>query len=119
MTYLCNNRDERQRFSLRHIYGDCLEGAGLFIPHTAYAIIDSNADIKIGDLVHCSRMAGAINTFIKQVKEVKGDSIIVGTCYIDKSKDFEFEAGEIMGVVTEVYDKLSGSRIYVRKGGAE
>ena len=114
MTILCNGKKEKDRYSLKSIYGDCLEGAGLFIPHGAYARIDANAKIKVGDLVHCNKISGSISSYIKQVKEIKKRSIIVRTCYLDQNKDFEFEAAEIMGVVTEVYCKMFGSLVYKR-----
>ncbi len=114
MTYLCNGREENERYSLWEFHGDCVEGKGVYIPDGAYAIIDSNAEIRVGDFVHCSRITCPKNSYIKQVKEIKGSSVIVGTCYSDKSKDFTFEAAEIMGVVKEIYCKLTGKRKYVR-----
>ena len=99
----------------RPITGDCLERAGLHIPDGGYAIIRSGLDIRVGDLVHCNRVAGAISTMVKQVKSITSDSIIVGTAYVDTCRDFTFEAAEIYGVVTEVFDKVWGERVYVRK----
>lgn len=98
----------------RHIHGDCLEKAGLEIPHEAYAIIDCSITPKVGDLVHCNNSLGTINGFIKQVKEIKGDTVIVGTSYIDESRDFTFEASEIYGVVTEAFCKLWTKQVYCR-----
>ncbi len=114
MTYLCNGREKNGRYSLIEFRGDCLEGEGLYIPDGGYAIIDSNAEIRVGDFVHCSRITGPVFTYVKQVKEIKGNSVIVGTCYLDKSKDFAFEAAEILGVVKEIYCKITGKRKYVR-----
>ena len=114
MTYLSKVKDEKERYKLETIHGDCLEGAVFYIPDGAYAIIDRNAEIRVGDFVHCGRITGPVFTHIKQVKEIKGSSVIVGTCYSDKSKDFTFEAAEIMGVVKEIYCKLTGKRKYVR-----
>lgn len=107
---------------LRSIYGDCLEKAGLNIPHGGYAIIDCSITPKIGDLVHCNNALATINGFIKQVKEIKGDTVIVGTAYMDDNKDFTFEASEIYGVVTEAFCRLWNKQVYCRnteKGGAE
>lgn len=51
----------------------------------------------------------------KASKRIEGDSVIVGTAYLDSSRDFEFEAGEIMGVVVETYGKFPNNyREYVR-----
>lgn len=111
---------------LQYIYGDCLERAGLKIPHGANAIVDCSITPKVGDLVHCDNKFGTIHGFIKQVKEFKGDTVIVGTSYIDESRDFTFEASAIYGVVTEAFCKLWGKQVYCRpadnpteKGGAE
>ena len=98
----------------RYISGDCLEGAGLKIPHGGYAIIDCSISPKAGDLVHCNNELGTVNGFIKQVKEFRDDTVIVGTSYIDQSRDFTFEAFEIYGVVTEVFCKLWGKQVYLR-----
>ena len=113
MTIICNNKPEDKRFNMRRIYGDCLEGAGLCIPNDGYAIIDANAEVRVGDLVHCTNISGAVNSYIKQVKKIDGDSIYVETNYLEKSKNFGFEAAEILGVVKEVYDKIFGTRKYV------
>lgn len=105
---------------LAPIVGECLERAGLRIPSGANAIIDCSIVPKVGDLVHCDNRFGTIHGFIKQVKEFKGDTVIVGTAYEDESRDYTFEAFVIYGVVTEVFDKLFGKRVYYRpteKGG--
>ena len=105
------NRPTRQ---LQNIYGDCLEKAGLKIPHEAYAIIDCSISPKVGDLVWCDNYLGTIYGFIKQVKEFKGDTVIVGTAYEDESRDFTFEASVIYGVVTEAFCKLWHKQVYCR-----
>jgi hypothetical protein len=101
------------------IYGDCLEKAGLRIPNRGQAIIDCSISPKVGDLVHCDNHLGTIHGFIKQVKEIKDEVIIVGTAYADESRDYTFEASVIYGVVTEVFDKVFGKQVYCRqtKGG--
>lgn len=48
------------------------------------------------------------------IRTGKGDTVIVGTSYIDESKDFTFEASEIYGVVTEVFCKLWNKQVYCR-----
>lgn len=113
-THICRAKDEESRYVLEKIYGDCLEKAGLYIPNKGYAIIDKNATIKIGDLVHCSKVSGQIGGYIKQVKEL-GETVIVGTNYLDESRNFTFEAAEIFGVVKEVYCRFSGKRVFVRE----
>ena len=115
MTITCKKRPPKKRFHIRHIYGNCLEKLGIRNECGGYAIVDGNATVKIGDVVHCAKTPGQIGGYIKQVKEINGDSIIVGTAYFDESKDFQFEAGEIYGVVIETYGKPFGFREYVRK----
>lgn len=105
------NKPTRRLHSIR---GDCLERVGLKIPHGANAIIDRSITPEVGDLVHCDNELGTIHGFIKQVKEIRGDTVIVGTAYIDESKDFTFEAYSIFGVVTEAFCKLWGKQVYCR-----
>lgn len=106
--------------SLHHIRGDCLERAGLRIPHGALAIIDCSITPQIGDLVHCDNEFGTIHGYIKQVKEFRGETIIVGTAYEDESRDYTFEASVIYGVLTEAFCGLWRKQVYCRqteKGG--
>lgn len=97
-----------------YIRGQCLENAGLIIPHGAIAIVDCSITPKVGDLVHCDNYLGTCQGFIKQIKELRDDFVIVGTSYVDESRDFTFEAYTIYGVITEAFDKLSGKRVYCR-----
>jgi hypothetical protein len=113
-TRIYTKEDSKIFRKMRTIYGDCLEKVGLKIPHEGYAIIDCSITPKVGDIVHCNNSLGTVNGFIKQVKEFKGDTVIVGTAYIDESKDFTFEASEIYGVVTEVFCKLWKKQVYCR-----
>lgn len=106
--------EKRPPRKLQYIHGECLERAGLKIPHGAYAIIDCSITPRIGDLVHCDNNLGTIHGFIKQVKEFRGDTVIVGTLYEDESRDFTFEASVIYGVVTEAFCKLWGKQVYCR-----
>ena len=99
---------------MEYIRGICLEKAGLIIPHGGIAIIDCSITPQIGDIVHCDNYLGTAQGFIKQIKEFRDDFIIVGTSYMDESKDFTFEAYTIYGVVTEVFHKHSGKRVYCR-----
>lgn len=104
--------NKRQARRLESICGDCLEKAGLHIPHGGYAIIDCSISPKVGDLVHCDNRFGTIHGFIKQVKGFRGETVIVGTAYEDESKDYTFEASVIYGVVTEAFCKLWGKQVY-------
>lgn len=97
-----------------YIHGECLEKAGLIIPHGAIAIVDCSITPRVRDLVHCDNFIGTVQGMIKQIKEFRDDFIIVGTSYLDESKDFTFEAYTIYGVITEAFDKLHGKRIYCR-----
>lgn len=115
MTIICKSKTASKRHTIEPIYGDCLERAGLHIPHGGMAIIRQGLKIKVGDLVHCSRILGEIPGMIKQVQSIVDGTITVGSAYLDRTRDFTFEAVEIYGVVTEVFDKVWHSRVYDRK----
>lgn len=115
MTIICKSKTASKRNTIEPIYGDCLERAGLHIPHSGMAIIRQGLKIKVGDLVHCSRVCGEIPGMIKQVQSIVDGTITVGSAYIDPARDFSFEAVEIYGVVTEVFDKITHNRVYKRK----
>lgn len=106
--------DKYDRFQIREICGDCLAKIGVKNRGGGFAIIDFWGKPKVGDIVYCLRHNQNIGAYIKQVKRIEGDSIIVGTAYLDESKDFEFEAGELLGVVIETYAKGHKCREYVR-----
>lgn len=114
MTIISRDVPEHKRFCLEKIHGSCLEKLGVKNEGGGYAIIDRNAKPRVGDIVHCSQIVGQINGVLKHVKEINGDSIIVGTAYYDETKNFTFEAAEIYGVVTETYGAIFGFREYVR-----
>ena len=115
MTILRYEKDKKKRFKIESIYGDCLEKLGVINKCGGYAIIDRCRKPKVGDLVHCRRERGTLNSYIKQVKRIEGDNYIVGTAYLDESKDYEFEAAEIIGVVIETYGRFPKNyREYVR-----
>lgn len=114
MTLHVSKRSPQRRFSINLINGNCLEKLGIKNTGGGYAIVDANATVNVGDVVHCSKCLGGLQTYLKQVKEINGDSVIVGTAYYDESKDFQFEAAEIMGTVIETYGKTFGFREYVR-----
>ena len=116
MTTIYHEKDKKRRFRIEYIHGDCLERIGVKNRGgSGFAIVDRCGKPKVGDLVHCTKMQGTLNSYIKQVKEINGNSIIVGTAYIDESRDFSFEAAEIRGVVIETYGKFPNNyREYVR-----
>lgn len=114
MTHFVKERPPEKRFVLRQIHGNCLEKLGVKNVGGGYAIIDQNIKPEVGDLVHCLLNGANVGSYIKQVKEIKGDTVIVGTAYLDESKDFTAEADEILGVVLETYGKTWGYREYVR-----
>lgn len=113
--YTPNDGRKRPPRTFVPIVGDCLERAGLVIPHGAYAIVDCSITPKVGDIVFCDNEFGVISGLIKQVKEFRGDTVIVGTAYKDESKDFTFEASTIMGVVTEVFCRMWRNQVYCRE----
>ena len=115
MTHIISKRPKHKRFCLERIYGNCLEKLGIENMGGGYAIIDKNANVNVGDVVHCLKHGQNIGGYLKQVKRIEGDSIIVGTAYFDETKEYEFEAGEILGVVIETYANSFGNfREYVR-----
>lgn len=85
----------------RKFYGNCLEAIG--IPDNGIVVVDRNAAPRVGDVVWCTRISGALNTYLKQVKET-GDAVLVGTCFNDSCKDIQFYAAEILGVATTILD---------------
>ena len=114
MTILCTAKNPKKRFVAERIHGNCLEKLGIRNEGGGIAIIDCNAIPKIGDVVHCAPPGVNISSYLKQVKRIEGDTYIVGTAYIDEKKDYEFEAGEIYGVVIETYGAIWKCREYVR-----
>ena len=98
---------------IESIYGECLEGAGLSIPRRALAVVDCTIRPNVGDLVICRKHPDALNGYCKQVKSL-GETVVVGTSYLDKSKDFTFEAAVIDGVVTMVFDAVFHTLIWER-----
>lgn len=115
MTHILSKQPKHKRFCLERICGNCLERLGIHNEGGGFAIIDRNAECKVGDVVHCLKHNENIRSYLKQVKRIEENNIIVGTAYYDKSKDFEFEAGEILGVVIETFGASFGNyREYVR-----
>lgn len=114
-THFSRRCEREKRFMIKEIHGECLRRIGVNNYNGGYAIIDTWATPKVDDLVFCFKKHENIGGRIKQVKRIEGDTYIVGTAYLDSTRDFEFEAGEIMGVVIETYGKFPNNyREYVR-----
>lgn len=115
MTYVHTNKPEEKRYRIERIYGDCLERIGIRnLGGDGYAIVDKNIVPEVGDIVHCMKPQQNVGGYIKQVKRIEGGTITVGTAYLDETRDYEFEAGEIIGVVVETYGAFPHYREYVR-----
>lgn len=112
-TVLSKIKEKSKRFRIKEVYGDCLQAVGVK-SYNSLAIIDGFTTPKIGDIVHCAPPGVNISSYLKQIKDIKDGVYIVGTAYLDSSRDYTFEAGEIYGVVIETYGKISGYREYVR-----
>lgn len=111
----CKPRFKSHEYNLRSIKGKCLEGVG--IPDGGRAVINHTILPEVGDLVHCNDAWCTINGYIKQVKSFDGEQMVVGTKYLDSSKDFEFYCFEYYGVVEMVFD-MFGHIVY-RRGDKE
>lgn len=99
-TIFCKAKSENRRFETHKIYGDCLERIG--IPASGGIVtIDRLRDVKVGDVVHCTRYPGTISSYLKRVIDI-GETVLVGTCYLDQNRDFSFKAAEIFGVAVSV-----------------
>ena len=103
----------KHNYQLQPISGDCLEMVG--VPSRGTALINCQIEPKVGDLVWCDNYMGTIHGYIKQVKSYDGDEMIVQTRYKDPSRDFEFYAYDIHGVVEMVFD-IMGDLRYERGG---
>lgn len=115
MTLISKSMTPDKRFFFKHVSGDCLAGIGIMKHMRGIATIDRDAEIRVGDIVLCTKSLGAINTYIKQVKQIRDDSVIVSTAYANGRPDIEFEAADIYGVVREIYDEWTGMRDYARQ----
>lgn len=119
MTHIYFEKRKGKRFSLLSICGNCLEKLGIHNEGGGYAKIDSCITPKVGDVVHCFKEGSNVGGYLKQVKRIEGDTYIVGTAYYDESKDFEFAAGEMVGVVVETYSKTWRWQEYARPSDSE
>ncbi len=107
----CQPRLPKHEYQLESIGGICLEEVG--IPNKGKAVINRTIKPRVGDLVHCNTEFCTINGCIKQVKSFDGEQMIVGTRYLDHSKNFEFYCFEFYGVVEMVFDVM-GNIVYRR-----
>lgn len=116
--HICESKRAKHDYQLKSIGGDCLEAVG--VPDGGRALINCKREPKVGDLVWCDNYMGTIHGYIKQVKSVEGDEMIVQTRYKDSSRDFEFYASTIYGVVEMVFDIMGDLRYKSPDyGGAE
>ena len=106
--HICESKRFKHDYQLKLIGGDCLEEAG--VPDRGRALINCQIEPKVGDLIWCDNYMGTIHGYIKQVKSINGDEMIVQTRYKDKSKDFEFYASAVYGVVEMVFDVMGDLR---------
>ena len=106
----CTPRLPKFEYQLKSIGGICLEELGI---NGGRAVINRTIKPKVGDLVWCNNSFCCLNGFIKQVKSFDGEYMIVGTRYLDHSKNFEFYCFEFYGVVEFVFDKM-GNIVYRR-----
>lgn len=106
--HICESNKTKHDYQLHPIGGDCLEEVG--VPDKGRALINCQIEPKVGDLVWCDNCFGTIHGYLKQVKSIDGDEMIVQTRYRDKSRDFEFYAGVVYGVVEMVFDIMGDLR---------
>jgi hypothetical protein len=107
----CFAKRPKHNFVLKSTEGICLEEVG--VPGKGTALINRTITPKIGDLVWCNNYMCTINGFIKQVKSIDGDEMIVTTRYKDHSKNFQFYCCECYGVVEMVFNS-TGDLCYRR-----
>ena len=106
-----------KRFQMVHIRGNHLERLGIK-NIGGCAIIDRAATPKVGDVVYCTLTECDMCGFIKLVKRIEVDTVIVGSAFMDRTQDYETEAYAILGVVLSIYGGVDGFIKYVRpKGG--
>ena len=98
---------------LESVYGNCLKALNIELPHGGWVVINRTLAIREGDLVQCTRMPGTL-PYIMKVQKIDDKTVIVDSCYRNSQLDFNFEAAEIYGVVTHIFDKQSGTELYRR-----
>jgi hypothetical protein len=107
----CEPRLPKHEYGLKLISGICLEEVG--VPDKGRAVINRTIKPRVGDLVHCNDEYCTISGFIKQVKSFDGEEMVVGTRYLDHSKNFDFYCFEFYGVVEMIFD-MTGNIVYRR-----
>lgn len=98
---------------LESIYGNCLKALNIELLHGGWAVINRTLAIREDDLVRCTRMPGTL-PYIMKVQKIDDETVVVNSCYGNSQLDFNFEAAEIYGVVTHIFDKQSGTELYRR-----
>lgn len=98
---------------LDSVYGNCLKALNVDLNSGGWVVINRTLAIREGDLVQCTRMPGTL-PYIMKVQKIDDETIIVDSCYGNSQLDFNFEAAEIYGVVTHIFDKQSGIELYRR-----
>lgn len=98
---------------LDSVYGNCLKALKVELPHGGWVVINRAIVPREGDLVQCARMPGTL-PYISQVNKITKETITVESCYGNIQQDFRFEAAEVYGVVTHIFDKQSGIELYRR-----
>lgn len=97
---------------LESVYGNCLKALNIDLIHGGWAVINRTLAMREGDLVQCTRMPGTL-PYIMKVQKID-DKTVVDSCYGNSQLDFSFEAAEIYGVITHIFDKQSGTELYRR-----
>jgi hypothetical protein len=98
---------------LESIYGNCLKALNIELSHGGWVVTNRTLAIREGDLVQCTRMPSTL-PYIMKVQKIDDETVIVDSCYGNSQLDFNFEAAEIYGVVTHIFDKQSGTELYRR-----
>lgn len=98
---------------LESVYGNCLKALNIDLIHSGWVVINRTLAIREGDLVQCTRMPGTL-PYIMKVQKIYDETVVVDSCYGNNQLDFSFEAAEIYGVVTHIFDKQSGTELYRR-----
>ena len=101
MTHLPRQLNGPPSLCERKFRGDCLEKIG--VPDRGTAVIDRALPPRVGDLIHCTRTAGTLDSYLKEVVEI-GEDIVVRTRYLDETRDFSFVAAELLGTVVAIKD---------------
>lgn len=98
---------------LESIYGNYLKALNIELPHGGWVVINRTLAIREDDLVQCARMPGTL-PYIMKAQKIDDETVAVASCYGNSQLDFNFEAAEIYGVVTHIFDKQSGTELYRR-----